>query len=69
MRWYEAYLAIPEAERPWTRSFTVRAYDRARNEMTVDFVLLGDTGPASRWAGPRDPVTYSAWSAGGGPAR
>ncbi|MER7806584.1 siderophore-interacting protein [Streptomyces sp900116325] len=55
MRWYEAYLAIPEAERPWTRSFTVRAYDRARNEMTVDFVLHGETGPASRWGSTAHP--------------
>ncbi|MEE1791576.1 siderophore-interacting protein [Streptomyces sp. BE308] len=49
MRWYEAYLAIPESERPWMRSFTVRSYDRGRNSMTVDFVLHGDTGPATRW--------------------
>ncbi|MFJ6613272.1 siderophore-interacting protein [Streptomyces sp. NPDC091289] len=53
MRWYEAYLAIPEAERPWMRGFTVRSYDRARNVMAVDFVLHGGTGggggPASRW--------------------
>ncbi|WP_103532998.1 siderophore-interacting protein [Streptomyces sp. SM11] len=49
MRWYEAYLAIPEAERPWMRGFTVRSYDRERNVMTVDFVLHGEGGPASRW--------------------
>ncbi|MER7697612.1 MULTISPECIES: siderophore-interacting protein [unclassified Streptomyces] len=49
MRWYEAYLAIPEAERPWTRGFTVRSYDRERNVMAVDFVLHGEDGPASRW--------------------
>ncbi|MFD9427759.1 MULTISPECIES: siderophore-interacting protein [unclassified Streptomyces] len=49
MRWYEAYLAIPESERPWMRGFTVRSYDRGRNAMTVDFVLHGDTGPATRW--------------------
>lgn len=49
MRWYEAYLAVPEAERPWMRSFTVRSYDREHNVMTVDFVLHGDGGPASRW--------------------
>ncbi|MFF1841312.1 siderophore-interacting protein [Streptomyces sp. NPDC058232] len=55
MRWYEAYLAIPEGERPWTRSFTVRAYDRVRDEMTVDFVLHGDSGPASRWGGAARP--------------
>ncbi|WP_430478378.1 siderophore-interacting protein [Streptomyces sp. P11-1] len=49
MRWYEAYLAIPEPERPWMRSFTVRSYDRERNVMAVDFVLHGDGGPAARW--------------------
>ncbi|MFD4239416.1 siderophore-interacting protein [Streptomyces sp. NPDC058542] len=49
MRWYESFLAIPEAERPWMRSFTVRSYDRERNVMTVDFVLHGEGGPASRW--------------------
>ncbi|MEU0358078.1 siderophore-interacting protein [Streptomyces cyaneofuscatus] len=48
-RWYEAFLAIPEARRPWMRGFTVRAYDRERNAMAVDFVLHGDGGPASRW--------------------
>ncbi|MFJ1592976.1 siderophore-interacting protein [Kitasatospora albolonga] len=57
MRWYEAFLAIPEARRPWLRSFTVRSYDRERNAMAVDFVLHGDLhgslhgngGPAARW--------------------
>ncbi|MEW2067378.1 siderophore-interacting protein [Streptomyces sp. NPDC007346] len=49
MRWYEAFLAIPEARRPWMRGFTVRAYDRGAREMTVDFVLHGEGGPASRW--------------------
>ncbi|MCX2947865.1 siderophore-interacting protein [Lentzea sp. NEAU-D7] len=46
--WYQAYLAIPEPERPWMRSFTVRSL--ADGVLTVDFVLHGDTGPASRWA-------------------
>ncbi|MFF7009867.1 siderophore-interacting protein [Streptomyces fimicarius] len=49
MRWYEAFLAIPEAERPWMRGFTVRSYDRERNVMAVDFVLHGADGPASHW--------------------
>ncbi|MEU0308477.1 siderophore-interacting protein [Streptomyces cyaneofuscatus] len=49
MRWYEAFLAIPEARRPWLRGFTVRSYDRELNAMAVDFVLHGDGGPASRW--------------------
>lgn len=49
MRWYEAYLAIPEPERPLLRSFTVRGYDRRLDVMAVDFVLHGDDGPAARW--------------------
>ncbi|WP_413752850.1 siderophore-interacting protein [Streptomyces sp. R-74717] len=49
MRWYEAYLAIPEPERPLMRSFTVRAYDRRLGLMAVDFVLHGDEGPAASW--------------------
>lgn len=46
--WYQAYLALPESERPWMRSFTVRSL--AGGVLTVDFVLHGDGGPASRWA-------------------
>ena len=46
--WYQAYLAIPEESRPWMRSFTVRSL--AGGVLTVDFVLHGDNGPASRWA-------------------
>lgn len=47
MSWYQAYMAIPERERPWMRSFTVRRLLGDRLE--VDFVL-GDHGPAARWA-------------------
>ncbi len=46
--WYQAYIAMPEAERPWMRSFTVRSL--AGGVLTVDFVLHGDSGPAARWA-------------------
>ncbi|MFC3897775.1 siderophore-interacting protein [Lentzea rhizosphaerae] len=46
--WYQAYLAVPEPERPWMRSFTVRSL--ADGVLTVDFVLHGDNGPASHWA-------------------
>ncbi|RDI21583.1 siderophore-interacting protein [Lentzea flaviverrucosa] len=46
--WYQAYLAMPEPERPWMRSFTVRSL--SEGVLTVDFVLHGDSGPASRWA-------------------
>lgn len=50
MRWYQAFLAVPEQERPWMRSFTVRSHDPARHELDVDFVLHGVHGPAARWA-------------------
>lgn len=62
MRWYQAFLAIPEDERPWMRSYTVRSYDPNRQQITVDFVLHGASasasastadaacGPATRWA-------------------
>ncbi len=46
--WYQAYLALPEPERPWMRSFTVRSL--ADGVLAVDFVLHGSAGPASAWA-------------------
>ncbi|MFE0379474.1 siderophore-interacting protein [Streptomyces inhibens] len=54
MRWYQAFLAIPDDERPWMRSYTVRSYDPVRHRISIDFVLHGTTaataGPATRWA-------------------
>ncbi|WP_308202912.1 SIP domain-containing protein [Crossiella sp. SN42] len=51
MRWYQAYLAIPEAERPVLRSYTVRAHHPATATIDVDFVLHGGAdGPATAWA-------------------
>ncbi|KPH96804.1 Siderophore-interacting protein [Actinobacteria bacterium OK074] len=55
-RWYQSYLAIPEAVRPWMRSYTVRRHLPERRQIEVDFVLHGDSrsdshgGPAARWA-------------------
>ncbi|WP_405358747.1 siderophore-interacting protein [Kitasatospora sp. NBC_00085] len=51
MSWYQAYLAVPEAERPWMRSFTLRRRRPGTRVVEIDFVLHGDTGPASAWAG------------------
>ncbi|MFE0733695.1 siderophore-interacting protein [Streptomyces sp. NPDC058855] len=51
MRWYGAYAAIPEAERPWMRSYTLSGHDPAAGTVDVDFVLHGgEEGPATRWA-------------------
>lgn len=50
MNWYQAYTAIPDDERPWMRSFTIRGHDHAHGTIDVDFVLHGDDAPASRWA-------------------
>lgn len=52
-RWYRGYLAIPEPERPWMRSYTVRRHLADRQQIEIDFVLHGagaEVGPASRWA-------------------
>ncbi|MFE7596080.1 siderophore-interacting protein [Streptomyces sp. NPDC057494] len=58
MRWYGAYAALPEADRPWMRSYTLRAHDPAAGTVDVDFFLHGegeDAGPATRWAGSARP--------------
>ncbi|MFF8831005.1 siderophore-interacting protein [Streptomyces sp. NPDC015131] len=54
--WYAAYAALPEDERPWMRSYTIRAHDARRGTVDIDFLLHhgehgGDgEGPATRWA-------------------
>ncbi|WP_018657774.1 siderophore-interacting protein [Actinomadura flavalba] len=54
-RWYRAFAAMPEDERPWMRSFTLRGHDATTGTLAIDFVLHGDAGPASRWAGQAEP--------------
>ncbi|WP_031075040.1 siderophore-interacting protein [Streptomyces sp. NRRL WC-3742] len=53
--WYQAFLAVPEDERPWMRSFTIRDRRPGSTSLTIDFVLHGDTGPATSWAGTARP--------------
>ncbi|MFB5185251.1 siderophore-interacting protein [Yersinia intermedia] len=48
--WYGNYLAIPKEQRPVMRTYTLRALRTQQNEMDVEFVLHGVTGPASAWA-------------------
>jgi NADPH-dependent ferric siderophore reductase len=51
-RWYSAYLQMPDDDRPWMRSYTIRAHHPDRTEIDIDFVLHGDghAGPATAWA-------------------
>ncbi|MGM0825204.1 MAG: siderophore-interacting protein [Pseudomonadota bacterium] len=48
--WYGAYRALPEAQRPAARTYTIRALRPEQAEVDMEFVLHGDNGPASRWA-------------------
>lgn len=49
--WWQELLALPTAERPVLRNYTIRRFRPAPGELDIDFVLHGDTGPGSAWAG------------------
>ncbi|MFK0238292.1 siderophore-interacting protein [Streptomyces vinaceus] len=52
--WFGAWRAMPDADRPVMRSYTVREQRRTpegADEVDIDFVLHGDSSPASYWAG------------------
>jgi len=48
--WYGEWRALPEERRNPIRTYTVRDWRPDLQEMDVDFVLHGATGPASAWA-------------------
>jgi NADPH-dependent ferric siderophore reductase len=48
--WYARYRALPDDQRAPMRTYTIRALRPEAGEVDVDFVLHGETGPASRWA-------------------
>lgn len=48
--WYREWLALPKAQRPLMRTYTLREVDAERAEMVVEFVVHGTEGPASAWA-------------------
>ncbi|NUU16836.1 siderophore-interacting protein [Cellulomonas humilata] len=61
--------SLPPDAQPRQRSYTVRAFDPAAGELTLDFVVHGDEGIAGPWAAsakPGDEVLLSgpggAWS-------
>ncbi|RFU84388.1 siderophore-interacting protein [Streptomyces triticagri] len=70
-RWYRDYLAVPDAERPWMRSYTVRRHLAERRQIEIDFVLHGadgGAGPASKWAAAAKPGDMT-WMYGPASAR
>lgn len=46
--WMQAYQSMPAEDRPQRRSYTIRSL--REDELDIDFVLHGETGPASTWA-------------------
>ncbi|WP_405579392.1 siderophore-interacting protein [Streptomyces sp. NBC_01190] len=46
---------LPAEQWPRTRTYTVRAWDEAAGELTVDFVHHGDEGLAGPWAARAEP--------------
>ncbi|MCL1870624.1 MAG: siderophore-interacting protein [Promicromonosporaceae bacterium] len=55
--WYTAWRELPEERRNPLRTYTVRTVRQSMNEVDVDVVLHGDTGPATRWANGARPGT------------
>jgi NADPH-dependent ferric siderophore reductase len=53
--WFTEYRAMPAEIKPPMRTFTIRELRASDHELDVDFVLHGDLGPASRWAGRAKP--------------
>lgn len=45
----------PRDQWPVTRTYTIRSFDRERNEMAVDFVVHGSAGLAGPWAAAAQP--------------
>jgi NADPH-dependent ferric siderophore reductase len=46
----QARAELPEEQWPVTRTYSVRAWDAATGELTIDFVHHGDAGLAGPWA-------------------
>ena len=46
----DAVRELPRDQRPYPRRYTVRDWDEAHQQLTLDFVVHGDVGLAGRWA-------------------
>lgn len=49
--WYSSWRALDPSVRAVMRSYTIRAQRPEGNELDIDFVRHGDSGPATRWVG------------------
>jgi NADPH-dependent ferric siderophore reductase len=61
---------LPREQWPTTRTYTVRAWDEASRELTVDFVHHGDEGLAGPWAArarPGDGIDFTGPGGGYAP--
>ncbi|WP_326554883.1 siderophore-interacting protein [Micromonospora sp. NBC_01813] len=57
--WMAETLLQPTSRRPWVRTYTVREFRPAQQELDIEFTRHGDQGPASAWvarARPGDPA-------------
>lgn len=48
--WYARFRSMLVDRRPAMRTYTIRHLRAESGEVDIDFVLHGETGPASRWA-------------------
>ncbi|MFB9907683.1 siderophore-interacting protein [Allokutzneria oryzae] len=55
LSWYQTYNEIPEADRPWMRSYTLSGHDSGDDTIDIDFVLHDHAGPATLWAMSAEP--------------
>lgn len=53
--WLATLRAMPVAQRPAMRTYTIRSVNPQAREVEVEFVLHGETGPASTWATHAEP--------------
>jgi NADPH-dependent ferric siderophore reductase len=51
----DSFNELPELQRPFVRTYTVRRVDADRREITVDFVVHGEHGVAGPWASSAQP--------------
>jgi NADPH-dependent ferric siderophore reductase len=55
----DSFKELPEAHQPAVRTYTVRRIDTERGELSIDFVVHGESGVAGPWASsvkPGDPA-------------